>query len=415
MKTKTALLLFLLVGGLSTFTQLGIIFHINTFKYLAASAYLITMSYTLYIIINNAKKINWIIAMPTILIIMFYPILSIMLDVFHQGGFKALTDGLIIQGGYYQLLLVGLAIAVLSSKINIHQLIYKYSLITFPIGIFIVFLSFTLPIEKALGIGFLSLTNVFIPSSILAFYPQRKISFLIGWMAIFMILFLSSYLGSRSYTLVGVYLAIGAMVVLHKTRKKLVYKMLFIALIAYLSGAFSFFNATSELREASIIDRYQFDSLFLSLENFLHDGDLIKLFFWEGNSRASILIDAFSSFTMMDWLFGQGINATYISFVERSTIEMAWAQETFRWGLLYVVSLITIFQKSRNNLKKYAIIWGNEFFWILNILILVKLLDGFVYGMPESSVYNLLVFWAVMIQSVKKDTLSKKITLKSGI
>lgn len=401
--------------SLSIFSTLGIVFNISALKYLAASMYIAMIIYSLYIIIKYAKNINFKIAIPLILIIMFYPMFSIMIDVLHQFSFKALTDGLIIKGGYYQLLLVGLAISLLSNKINIYKLLYKYAIFTFPLGVFLVFLSLNQPIETAMEIGFLAITNIFIPSSLLVYYPSQKKGFIVGWMAIFIILFLSSYLGSRSYTLIGVYLVIAAIVILHKTRKILVYKMLFIAFSAYFIGAFSFFGTTSELRGASIIERYQFDSLFLAIENFYHDGDFLKLFFWEGNSRATILMDAFSDFSMMDWLFGKGINATYISFIERSTIELAWAQETFRWGILYVIFVISAFIKGRKILKNYVLVLNNQHFEILSLIILIKLLDGFVYGMPELSIYNLLVFWAVMIQSVKKSEFASKYSYREKI
>lgn len=53
-----------------------------------------------------------------------------------------------------------------------------------------------------------------------------------------------------------------------------------------------------------------------------------------------------------------------------------------------------------NKLRKIDSPLNQKFFYVLSILIF-KLLDNFVYGMPDISVYNLLVFYGIMMLSFK--------------
>lgn len=394
MKIHKVLLIFLLVVISSTSMQLSIIFHINLLKYISVLTYLFVLVLSIYQIIKGSKTINWPRAWIIFLILYLYPIISILLDILTMFSFKIFTDGLMIKGGYYHLMIIALALVTYTNKINFHKILYNFTILTYPIALFLVFLSLKVSSDFAFVIAYLSIDNILIPSSLLVFFYTEKKGFILGWISIFIILILSSYLGSRSYTLVGFYLVVASLIMIYKSNKKLAYKLLTLSLVTYYLGGLSFLSTTSQLRNESILERYQLESLFSALKTFIIDFDFMKLFLWEGNSRAGILIDAFKNFDTIDWLFGKGIFATYTSFVERHTIELLWAQETFRWGLIYVIFIIVLYIKAYLILKKNSDIY---FFKVLSILLLIKLLDGFIYGMPNLSLYNLMVFWSIML------------------
>ena len=155
------------------------------------------------------------------------------------------------------------------------------------------------------------------------------------------------------------------------------------------------------------MDRFQFESLVSTFNKFLENFDFTILFMWEGNSRSGILIHAFKNFDFYDWLLGKGLFATYHSFIERTTIELHWAQETFRWGIIYTIFTIFIFLIAKKYLKNYSTNYNKEFIGVIGILVFIKLLDGFIYGMPSISLYNLLVFYGIMLLSIK----NKKVML----
>ncbi len=108
-----------------------------------------------------------------------------------------------------------------------------------------------------------------------------------------------------------------------------------------------------------------------------------------------------ANFDLYDWLFGKGLFGTYTSFVTRSTIELHWAQETFRLGIIYVLITILIFLITIKKIKKINSPLNKDFLNVLSILIVIKLLDSFIYSMPDVSVYNLLVFYGIMMLSFK--------------
>jgi hypothetical protein len=407
--TEIAMILFISIAISSISGYLGIVNGINLLKYIAVSAQFFALIQSILIIIRFRKNIKWEIATPLITILAIYPLFRIFLSVFANFSFKVFTDGFFSFGGYYELLIIGLALAVTTKRFDSYSLLYKYSYIAIPIGLVLTAYSLKSELEMSIRLAHLSIINCLIPLSLLAFYPSRKKTLFIGYISIVAILFISAKIWSRSYTMVGFYLLISAFIVILKSgNKRIGISIIFFGLLFYFLGLFSFFNESSLIRDESISDKYQFNSLFVSLNNFKNDGDIVKLFFWEGNSRAGILVDAFGKFHFADWIFGVGILGTYSSFVERSTIEMGWAQDAFRWGLVYVIITIFFFILGSIKLKEYNFYRKNQIFKILSVIIIVKLLDGFIYGVPETSVYNLIVFWAVMQQGIRKDIFIRK-------
>ena len=122
------------------------------------------------------------------------------------------------------------------------------------------------------------------------------------------------------------------------------------------------------------------------------DWDVLNLFFWEGNSRSGVLTDAFGNFSASEWIFGRGILGQYESFVERHTIEMGWAQEVFNWGVGYVCFLLVIMVYTCFGYFKGAAYRVDSSSFMFGGIIVTRMLDGFVFGIPVCSVYSLLMF-----------------------
>jgi hypothetical protein len=398
--------IFIYIGFTSIISYLAIYLGINFLKYLAVFTQSIVILISVTIILKYRKSINWNITFPILSVLSIYPISRIFFSSIDSWNFKHITDGLILHGGYYYLPIVGLAIAILthSEQFNLRVLLLNFSKLFLPVGILIT-INITLhqAISGGVGAAYIVFNNCLIPASLLAFLPKpRKYNYL-GWISIISILYVSSLISSRSYFIVGIFIAAGALIHTVKMDKKTSFTLILICSLAYLTGASSVMTENSLVQNQSIYDKFQLDSLLISFQSFLKDGDPSSLFFWKGNSRAGILSDAFRYFTFEDYVIGKGIFATYISFVKRSVIEMNWGQEVFRWGIPYVVFSIYIYIRGYFFLRRNKYSHHDILFPILSVLVLIRLLDGFIYGDPRLSVYNLIVFWGIMLQGIKKN------------
>jgi len=401
------------IGLASISTYIAVIFSINILKYAAALTQIITLIISSAIIFGYKKSINWNLSLPILLVISFYPLFRIFIVSISTFDFKVITDGLIVRGGYYQLPIVGLAMAILThaQSFNSKALLLRFSRYFFVIGVLLSIYCILFQAKLGgVGAGYLALDNCFIPISLLAFISMPKKYIYVGLLSIMSIIILSSLISSRSYLMIGLYFIIGYSILSIKTNKRIVCTIIAITLVFYWSGLFSFLSESPLIRNRSVVEKFEVDSFFSVLNEFLKHGDFATLFFWKGNSRADILIDAFNSFTLQDYLFGRGVFATYISFIERETIEMGWAQEIFWWGIPYVVLTICVLVRGAYFLRINKLFQNDPIIRALSVLILIRLLDSFIYGVPQMSVYNLLVFWGVMLQGVRKnDSLLKKI------
>lgn len=373
-------------------------------KYAAALCQLFMLVKSISVIQRFRVFINIKPATIFLLIMGLYPFLRILLYGLSGGSFKSFTDAVLVTGAFYQLILPGFAIALLTGSTLGPLLLYRYVRLIFPIGIFLMFYAIRDTSDFNIGIGHSAMTNCFIPAAALAVYPYKRSRIIIAWISLAAILYLSSRIFSRSYSLVGIYLTLMAIAIPFKSgNKKLSFVVICVIVIAYLIGGFSFFSQESIVQDASIAEKYKLNSLMKSLNRFWSDGDFVRLFYWEGNSRADILVDAFKNFSVENWLFGRGIGASYTSFIERKTIEIHWAQETFRWGLPYTLTIIGFYIYTIRRIIREKMGRVNPMLKILGALVFVKLLDSFVFGMPQATVYNLLVYWGVMSMVIKKD------------
>ena len=71
------------------------------------------------------------------------------------------------------------------------------------------------------------------------------------------------------------------------------------------------------------------------------------------------------------------------------------------WVVPKEIFTIFIFLIAKKYLKNYSTNYNKEFIGVIGILVFIKLLDGFIYGMPSISLYNLLVFYGIMLLSIK--------------
>jgi hypothetical protein len=402
-KFRSARRLIYIVSIASLSGYVGIFFGIYLFKLLSAISQILALIFSLSVFIQYKSNINWKRFIPIILFLAIYPLTRILISSFTIFEFKAFTDAIILHGGYYQLVFAGFALALLTKEENSYDLLVSYSFIAVPMGILLTYLIYLMSsrVDSIVGLSHLVITNCFIPLALLAFYPWKMKNLLIGWMAIIMLLVVSFNIASRSYTIVALFLSLGAIYSIYKMGKKNLFFVTLILVMFIFTGSGSLYlNQKKKNQEVTILDKFQLNTLSDRAVNFTKEANIENLFYWEGNSRSRILVDAFSTFDTFKWMFGVGIFGKYSSFVERSTIEIGWAQETFRWGLIYVIITFIIIFYSRRYLKSNEFYYSNHINRIFSLLILIRFLDGFIYGFPESSVYNLLFFWGVMSQCV---------------
>jgi hypothetical protein len=254
------------------------------------------------------------------------------------------------------------------------------------------------PSDFNIGLGHLAINDCFIPVALLALHPRKKKHIVLGWIAIALMMALAARIWSRSYTLVAGYFALLGILAFFSTGKRRYgYALIIFLTVIYFSGALSILNEKSVVhQDSSVADKYQFSSLGKTLEQFGKDGDFVKLFFWEGNSRSQIILDAFGNFSNREWWLGRGIFGKYISFVDRSTIEIGWAQDLFRWGIPYILFTLFAILYARRRLRKGKAFRSDPMARLLAGLLLIKFLDGFIFGMPYNTLYNMFVFWGVM-------------------
>ena len=379
-------------------------------KFLSVGAQAATLLLSLYIILRFNSMVIWRRAMPLFVAMSFFPLIRIMWDAITYPVFKHLTDTLAIDASYYESVLTGLALSLLARSGNEYKVLLRYCLIIgLPIGSICAAICLSLGGEGT-GWGMICIDDFIFPVALLALFPKRKINATLGWLAIGAILFVSSQIWSRSYFLVGSYVAIAAICALFVANyKRFVIIIAILLATACYAGFFGIFTKQPDYQASSMAQKFEIDTLVVSINNSIKTGDLNELLYWQGNSRADVLNDAFYSFTLKDWLWGRGISAEYESFVKRSTIEVGWAQELFRWGFLYVsIFLITMLYASVKLAKALKIrqsAYKQGIVFILLTTLIVKFLDGFIFGLAIVSVYNVMVFWAVMHCAVRSKSL----------
>ncbi|RZM04776.1 MAG: hypothetical protein EOO88_55830, partial [Pedobacter sp.] len=307
-----------LVAVASILAYAGIKLGSEVLKYISVVGQLYALFAGIRILVRFRKAIIWKRATPLLVVTALYPFVRIVWDASSDFQFKTLTDTIIASGGYYQLPVIALALAVLTQQDYGARLLWRYALFALPVGFALIPVIVGGGEENGPGWGTVALNNLLIPVALLALNPSRKYRAVVGWLGIALIFFVSARIWSRSYTLVAGYLTLFAILASFISgHKRIGFGLCCTLLLLYLLGASSIFSDTAAVRDASVADKFQLDTLMQSLQNFVRTGDVLQLFYWSGNSRSGILIDAFGSFSLSQWLFGRGILARYQSFVER--------------------------------------------------------------------------------------------------
>lgn len=406
--------LLLAVGTSSIVTFLASAYSIGFLKLVAVSLDGVATYIAIRMLMRAKREVVWKRALPLFLLFSIYPLASILVESIHYMEVKRFTDGFAIIGPYYMLPVFGLAALsyAAATKVDVRDIIFRYTLWMSPV-IVAGFAGgyYSLETEAVAGV-YTIYDNWLIPASLLLLVARNRQHFFVALGALVALAAMAAMQGSRSYMLVLMYI-ISLKVVWNY--KSVLAKVVF--LLAMGIGALVVVGMTlpssldsSLSNEVALVKKVRADSLATTLEEFLETGDVVKLFYWDGNSRAGILEDAFSNFSVWDWFFGRGVFAKYQSFVERNTIEVGIAQEIFWFGLVYVIPLVVVSVFSLRHIyhmptqnDEYSILCA-----LLGAVILIRLLDSIVYGVPRASVYALLFWMALMSLVVRRRPLLNK-------
>jgi len=387
----------------SIFTYIGIAEGVELLKVSGTLVEVAALLVSLSVVCRRARFIDRSTGL-VMLLLFLWPLTRIVFESVSSLDTKTILDGLVLRSAHYQLPLIALA-AVLAPEprgLDYRALLLNYARIALPLAAVMLYYALYIG-QHRLGIAYSCFASFLVPSALLVYFTSSQRAVLLGCCALVLLLVGSALIGSRSYNIVAIMISLFAITRLRRPRKSDILMFVTVSAIAVASYAAIELRGVPALSAAGIalVEKYQYGSFVDALSKAIRHLDARYLFYWEGNSRARILENAFAGFSMSDWLFGRGILATYSSFVRRSTIELGWAQETFRWGLVYTVPLLLLLLAARRRLVKRCRGVGSDAWYALATLILVRIVDGFIFGMPNYDVYNLLVYFAVMSLAVK--------------
>lgn len=342
-----------------------------------------------------------------IVIFSIIPLVRIFCDAVSIWTPKAITDALFIMMPYYYLPIFAYAFVIVSAGhenillSNLRRVVIFGAL---PACVYTGYIIRSGQAEQTVGLLYALIANIFVPISFLSVSRSGRSLVLAGWMSIVMIGAISALIGSRSYLLVSAIALIFSVLwsgsfghragvgVRFLGRSLVCIATLVVAAILLPSNVGADIPVVEKLRLPELLD---------SINQAIAEGSATRMFYWSGNSRSIIIQDAFSDFDFAEWIFGRGTFGTYKSFVERHTIEVGWLQESFNWGVPYVlivigISLIALFKLTCQRQEAS----GTKNMYIMAIVL--KLVDGFIYGMPEFSLYNFIYFAALCSSAVPR-------------
>lgn len=405
MRKSKATWLFFWVGLSRLITYQASAQSIEPFKYMAVALQLATMVITIKYLRLYRSNINWRRATTFITFLSIYPLCYILLTCVSSFEFKKITDGLFLYAPYYQLPLVALAVAtsLRIEKITISLVIKQYLVLIFPIMLIGIFIGNFQLFAVAGTDSYILYNNFAIPAATLLLFRPNTREKLLTLGICFLMLISVMLGGSRSYLLVIFFYSFFLILLLSPNRLLLAGAVMII--IAFVLNALSTSlvgYVTSGSEQLKLLNKLDTEeSLSEVLYTVIQTGDFSALYYWEGNSRAQILIDAFNDFSLTDIIFGRSTFGIYESFVSRNTIEIGWAQEAFWFGFIYVgIKFILIFFSWRWLKKQYKKN-NNSYLYFLQSIIVIRFLDGWFYGMPTFDVYNLIFFLALMSCCIK--------------
>jgi hypothetical protein len=406
MRIPKALSLFVVLSIASSTAYLGIVQQSLTMKYLGAAAEIVVFILCILVLYARRGAIRWKAAIP-ILTIFCWPLLRIVYESLLSLNVGTIVNGLVLGSAHYQLPFIALAIVSIMRLRgdSLEFLLAAYAKLALPLSVLLLYYSIYL-LDLEFGIAYLVFGNLLVPCSLLVFFTSNSKHYIVGWFSILLLLLTASVLGSRSFALVALYITLFSVLSSNSLKYRQTVVLFCLLIVGFLVATFFGDGVRSIVshEEFRVVEKFRFDSLTDSIAKSVTELDLSYLYYWEGNSRALILKEAFSGFSMSNWLFGRGFFAEYSSVHGyRSTIEIGWAQEVFRWGLIY--TLVTIFVLL---VKRLRLLRGYRYLGVsrqeavaLATVSLVKILDGFIFGLARYDTYNLLVFMALMITVLK--------------
>lgn len=331
------------------------------------------------------------------------PVVRIAIEVLPTFSRQDIVDGLAIIAPYYLLPFPALALVacLAATATDFKKIFGRPLLITLGFVLGLVSLGYysISPTEVA-GI-YTIYNNFFIPLALYLFFQGSWQKKLVGILVLAFIFILAGLQGSRSYLLVAGYLSLFA--ILFGGRNKGVKYVALTVSVGFLILAIPFLaNLSLGTADAlTVLTKLQLDTLLPTIRVFLESGDFRALYFWEGNSRAGILINAFGDFDWWDYIWGRGTSATYVSFVTRTTIEIGYAQELFWLGAVTFVPVLWLTARALARIVSFPAWRRSDLGKLFIAIAIVRVLDGLIYGMPTSSIYMLIYWMAVMWLGLK--------------
>lgn len=397
-RLRSTLTLLFLVGTASICTYIAKSLSLDAFKYIAVVFQVLATITTIKLLITYREQIDWLKAYVFLGILFLYPTLHILLVAAQSTDLKKITDGVFLIAPYYQLPIVALAITAHLERThyNLDELIKQYLFLIVSIaGILAFFGLFQISAERVGNIYNL-INNIFIPAAALLFFHQSLVGKIMAVMLFFTMVLLVALIGSRSYLMLCIYVVAFSTFAGSLEQKMMRTISLFAAASVFLLLILPFAPALINEDQVVLLQKFDMGSLLETTRTAISGGDLVQLYYWEGNSRAQVLLDAFADFDLSSLIFGKSVFGLYESFVVRNTIEVGWAQEAFWFGFVYIAlvflvmfaSLLRHIMQHRSYKKSYT--------YFFSAIILIRFLDGWIYGMPTYDIYNLLFFMAVM-------------------
>ena len=328
-----------------------------------------------------------------------YPLLRTAIDVAGAMDRQSFTDGFFTRGAFYITGISSAACLQWGMLKDIRTVILRFVILAIPLAI-INAIFIVKYFEFRMNFGHCLANNFLIIIGLLILCYRNKSNIPIGALGVIGLLVLSTFIGSRSILLIGCYLVVGYGVISMFQRKIVnIFLLLVIIPLVLLSANFVVDSGLLQTQEMNtdkeaLKDKLATDSLIKAFQDAWENADLSYIYYWEGNSRSGILQDAFYDFTPEEWILGRGVFGYYFSLlgtesVYRSTIELGFLQELFRWGIPYVAILLFV-----NLMAIYMAIKffrKTPVFAFLVGIIIIRTLDIMVYGIPENN--NMTFLW----------------------
>jgi hypothetical protein len=391
-------------GSIALLTAFSVSRGMLLLKSLCAASQLLLWFYSFLKIRDNWRLFDSGKLYPLLLCMMVIPFGRIMSEAAFTLQLKPITDALFLVSPYYLLVLPAVALtAELSGKpVSFEQTLTTYLYWIAPLAVIFAILA---PVNFQ-GINFGNLyaiyDNVIIPTCVLGIISRSTKKINLGLAASALLFILSGIQGSRSYFILSVILFYFTFKARTLYKRRLLPFAILLLAIYSLYVLVIYLNTSESTESTSVFLKFKLDTLYDSVKAFIYTGDPLELWYWDGNSRAGLIEDAFAGFSLKEWIIGKGIFSTYRSFVERNTIEIGIAQELFWLGLCHIIPVLAIlflaFKRSRIAFRTTGLLLYES----SAALIILHFVDSLMFGYPKFSVYTLLYYLSLTSTTVSR-------------